>query len=407
MADDNPFGRCDDPFLQTAMERYVRSLDSGASRQNVTTVLKQWLSFAHSRGDDSFEVLDEPQDGPTLMRHYAAMLARRVDDGELAASSAKTYYDTVSGFLGHAVRDGHLDRNPALSNRAREPLPRDTSEADRQFWRDEERTAILRHVDERAHDAIDEHGFDALREVRDRALVYTLAYTGVRGAEILRHPRDDHEGRQGLRWKRVDLDASVMRVLGKSREWEEVPIPRQVHSALRRWRKMLQLPGDDGEEWPVDGEAGEWPVFVTLHRPTLSKALKSALRERGYSESEIEQVVSDDRKHVERIRDYDVRPSAMTTDGARQLMSRLCEAAGIDIDGEPLKLHGARRGIGELVYQQDRGEAQDLLRHKSMETTRQSYTHLEASEQAERVGDLIGDSDAGGDGDDPDDTTAP
>jgi hypothetical protein len=44
--------------------------------------------------------------------------------------------------------------------------------------------------------------------------------------------------------------------------------------------------------------------------------------------------------------------------------------------------------IGE-VYKRDRGEARDLERHKSMETTREAYSHLDAEEQRERLDELV------------------
>lgn len=47
---------------------------------------------------------------------------------------------------------------------------------------------------------------------------------------------------------------------------------------------------------------------------------------------------------------------ALTTEGARRVMQRLCEAAEVDVDEGYLKLHGSRRGMGELLYKRDRGE---------------------------------------------------
>jgi hypothetical protein len=41
----------------------------------------------------------------------------------------------------------------------------------------------------------------------------------------------------------------------------------------------------------------------------------------------------------------------------RNHMQMLCKQADIDIDGEYLKLHGARRGTGDMVFPVDRDEA--------------------------------------------------
>lgn len=73
----------------------------------------------------------------------------------------------------------------------------------------------------------------------------------------------------------------------------------------------------------------------------------------------------------------------------RSHMQTLCEEAGIDIKGEYLKLHGARRGLGDAVFRVMRGEAQDLLQHRSLQTTKDAYSHIEAEERAERVTDIL------------------
>jgi integrase len=93
------------------------------------------------------------------------------------------------------------------------------------------------------------------------------------------------------------------------------------------------------------------------------------------------------------LREYDVAPPALTTEGARSLMRRLTDAAGIDVDHEAgyLTLHGARRGLGDTIYRRDRGQAQDVLRHQSLSTTREAYQHVDAEKQADRLSDLLED----------------
>ncbi len=73
----------------------------------------------------------------------------------------------------------------------------------------------------------------------------------------------------------------------------------------------------------------------------------------------------------------------------RSHMQTLCEEAEIDIEEDYLKLHGARRGLGDAVFRVDRSEAQDLLRHHSLQTTKDAYSHIEAEERAERVSDIL------------------
>ena len=105
------------------------------------------------------------------MRRYAQRLGQRIPRSDITPSTARTYYSIMSGFLSFAVRDGVLDRNPARTDRVREPLPDD----DHQFWDRESREHILHYVNDRAYEAIEEKGGEAMQEVRDCAIVYLLA----------------------------------------------------------------------------------------------------------------------------------------------------------------------------------------------------------------------------------------
>ena len=59
-----------------------------------------------------------------------------------------------------------------LSEEERRELTNDTGERTaQQFWSAEDRTRLLRHVNKRAHDAVDERCSAATIEVRDRALI--------------------------------------------------------------------------------------------------------------------------------------------------------------------------------------------------------------------------------------------
>ena len=170
---------------------------------------------------------------------------------------------------------------------------------------------------------------DALVASRDRAAVVMLSLTGVRAAEIFASSRD--ERRNGLSWDDVDLDRGVATVLGKTRERQPVPLLDRVVSVLDRHRRLREPP------------SGEWPVFPTRHAPSLRRAARDRLAARGWDTDEIEATL-DERTGRE------VVPPALTTNGARSLLQRLCGDADIDIDGEYLNPHGSRRGPGSEIY---------------------------------------------------------
>jgi integrase len=71
-------------------------------------------------------------------------------------------------------------------------------------------------------------------------------------------------------------------------------------------------------------------------------------------------------------------------------MQDLCAAADIDIDGDYLKLHGARRGLGSDLYEADAELAQEVLRHQSVETTQESYRDVDMAQRREDVGEALG-----------------
>ena len=359
--------------LETAIQNYIDGQESGAYRKTADHVLRNWRGWLADRGTDSFEALNRDDSGPRTMRRYAEYLKRRSNaENGIAASTAHRNYETVRGFLTWCVRDGLLDTNPAAKETAESQLPTNPGSKEQQFWDSDDRRAILSYVDERAREAIDEDPSDAAEEARDRALVAVLAYTGVRGAEVFRTTNDTRRGRQGIRWSNVILDEDRLRVRGKSGDWEDARLPKQAKRPLEQWKRVQDPPSDD------------WPVFPTGHAPSKYDAVRDAVD--GDLEDELEE-----RDIDELLRDYDVAPPAITTQGARSMMKRLCEAAELDVDGGYLKPHGARRGIGELLYKRDRGEAQDHLRHQDQSTTREAYAHVDATEGAETASRMIED----------------
>ncbi|MEF8825357.1 MAG: site-specific integrase [Halapricum sp.] len=342
---------------------------SGTYAASAKSELTRWADWMAER-DYDLDTLEES--GPDVLRRYATRLRRRTQGGGIAASTAQTYFAYVSACLSFAVREGRLGRNPAQTETARELLPEDSRDrGDQQHWSPEQRAQLMEYVTERATSAIETDPFGAHTEARDRALVAMLYYAAVRGAEVLRHRQDERDGRQGLRWNRVDLDAGTMRILGKDQSWETAPIPSPALQPLRVLEKVQRPASDD------------WPVFATSHTPSLWKAAREQL------DADVDALVEDLGSIDAVLREYDVAPPALTTDGARSVLKRLTEAAEIDVGEGYLQPHGARRGMIGEVYKRDRGEAQDLGRHKSMETTRGAYSYLDAEEQRERLDDLV------------------
>ncbi|WP_336346150.1 tyrosine-type recombinase/integrase [Halalkalicoccus ordinarius] len=252
--------------------------------------------------------------------------------------------------------------NYARAGLAQESMPdrSTTQQIEQQFWTPKQREQILNYVNKRAHDAIDEKRFDAEIEARDRALVAVLAFTGVRGSEIFRSEHDNRTGRQGLRWRDVDLDEQTISVLGKTQQRQSAWLLEQAIPALERYQTIS------------DSASDEWPVFPTKHAPSLYQCARTHLREVEDKDKETIEGILEEHTIETVLRDYQI---AITTTGARSIMKRLCKATDIDVLTPPegpgyLQLHGARRGIGDTFYRMDRGTAQDLLRHQSLETTK-------------------------------------
>ena len=90
------------------------------------------------------------------------------------------------------------------------------------------------------------------------------------------------------------------------------------------------------------------------------------------------------------FREYEVVPPALSTNGARNLMKRLCEDTDVDVDGDYMKPHGARRGLGHELYANGHAElAQSALRHANIETTHKFYSDIKAAETAQQVDDVL------------------
>lgn len=347
---------------------------------DLQSVLPGWIDWMEGQGVASLEAV-EPTD---LARWARERLASRVKRGDLSAATAWKYFSYVSAYLDHCRRFEYLPSNPAATETATAPMPDRPagSSEDRQFWSPDQRRRLFDHADDRAREAIASEGRTPPGPVRDRALVAVIGYTGVRGAEVLRVTGDvdRREGRRGLRWTDLDLDDRTLRVLGKSQRSEAAPLTSKPVEPLERWRDVLDPPDES------------WPVFPTLHRPTLYRTARESLADRGVSEEQIERILDDHEEILDLYRERSLVPPALTTNGGRSVLERLTDRAGIDLDDDPhdyLTLHGGRRGVGEAYYRKaGHSAAQRTLRHADPGTTSEMYAHIEASELSE-VGDEV------------------
>ena len=358
--------------LSDALDEFVEGKSPNYAA-NLKRVVGKWIDWC---ADRDVQTLDDVE--VQTMARYADHLTRRVRAGQadadngIAASSAWTYYSQISAFLSWATKWEYIPENPADKGRAKDQLPPKPSGNDRgrQFWQPEQRQALMEYLNERAREAIHADDVDAFEPVRDRALGAVLAYTGVRGAEIL---ADRHDPRRtGITWADVDLEDGTITVLGKNQQVEPTPLPAQAVEPLSRLQTLLAPPD------------GDWPVFPSRHAPTLYETIEAA----GYDRPEGDP--------WQFVLDNMIAPPSLTTSGVRSLLKRWSQAADIpDLDaddGEYLTLHGARRGVGEKLYR-ERGAAaaQRTLRHADPSTTSQMYSHIEASELAEDNSDVFDD----------------
>lgn len=350
-----------DDDLEAAIQDRLADLDSGKYKRNNAHVLRlfaEWLR--RERGVETVEAIDS-QD----LRQFARALRESMDDDEsniTAGTTVTQYYDYVAAWLGWAVRDQYLDRNPARTETATEPLPEVSSDPDRQFWSDRERDAICATTDHLVDAALENaDNRDRLQAYRDRALVYLLAYSGCRGAELAAVSEDTK--RNGLRWSDLNLADGIVFVYGKSREWEEAPLFEPAINPLKRWKQQLTPASED------------WPVLPTMHLPTLYQQLPSDI------ETSPDTVWDD-------LRENELSPPSLGTDGVRRILKRLCADSQYEFP-DPLKPHGARRGLGDTLYQEQAELAQDALRHKSIETTHESYSEERTRRVKERGDELF------------------
>ena len=354
---------------------------SGNYRSDASRELDRFVEFLaqHEDAVTTFEGLESGH-----LREYARHLTRQ----GWATGTVRTYYAYVSAFCGWAVREGHLAENVAQRRNATEPIPDDGGHksGEQQAWSAEDRRQLTTFVDKQAREAIDNVGQDreaAIKACRDRALVYLLSYSGVRGAEILRDKSD--ERRQGLRWKDVYLEDRYVTVFAKKQRLDDRGLPGPAIHPFQAYQRVLNAPSPN------------WPVFPSFHRPTLSQRITETLTDRSYTETEIEDI-REDQSLIETCIEVDIAPPSITTDAGRHILKRLCERAGIELndDDEYLMPHGARRGAGEVLVRTSGHAAAARALDNSEEVVREHYSHIEAGDLAEQMTNAFEEADQQG-----------
>ncbi|WP_340100492.1 tyrosine-type recombinase/integrase [Salinibaculum salinum] len=385
--------------LASSFERYLqdkgkgRGGDGGNYRRNAARELErfaEWAAGDHGDDDRTGIVPDDVDREPTfndldarVFREYARHLA---GDRGLKQNTVQTYYRYISAWCGWCVNEGYLEAHYAQRASAMAPLPEDDGRkpGDQQAWTSEQRHALTRYVDDEARNAIETYTtlpedtnlldrqrarYAALKAARDRALVFVLAYTAVRVGELLRDPNDPR--RRGVRWEDLSLEDGSMDVYRKKQQWDAASLPDPVISPLRSYRKLMDPPTE------------RWPVFPTFDQRTLAGLVQEELADRGERPDAIDEQREEYARDLLLTLDEDIWPPSITTDGARSILQRLSEAAGIDIDHpkhEYLAPHGGRRGMGEVLVRAFGYTVAARYLDNSEEMVRERYSHIEAGE---------------------------
>ncbi|MDQ2052150.1 recombinase XerD [Natronolimnohabitans sp. A-GB9] len=325
-----------DTYLQRKAVGNPDGTGAGTYASNAESILRRWADWLErDHGVSSLFALEVAH-----MRAYADELRARADRGEYTASTAGTYYAVVRAFLSWCVRGGILESNPAATDAAEATLPTAEERSNGDYWTTDQRRRLEDYVRTRALEAasVDDRD-ERISRLREYAMVALLAHSGVRGSELFRVPDDDR--RTGATWDDVDFYTGTIRVLGKSQRLEEVAVLAPARTALRRYRVVLDPPAND------------WPLFPTRHAPSIARQVRETLRERGHDEEAVEELL-ESRTATELARERAIAPPAITTEGARSVLKRLCKEAGVDIDGDYLTPRGVR---GDRTDEQTRQEA--------------------------------------------------
>jgi len=335
---------------------------------------------------DSHSRFNEPT---ALFRAYA----RHLRGKDFAPSTVRTYYAYVSAWAGWCQQEGYFSEHYATRADAREPIPEEErSRSDtKQMWGPEERKRVTRTVDQLFHDAADElssihvddtldrerQRFKLLKTARNRALVYLLAYTGARTAEILADPRDSR--REGLLWEDVNLESQSATVYRKRRGWDDLALPEPVIAPLSQYRNRLSPP------------SAEWSVFPTFAYPKHATLVTDTLADRGWNEETIEEFRQEHARDFFILLQENITPPSATKRLATSVLTDLHEDHDVEMSetGERLEPHGGRRGMGEVMVREYGFPTAARFLDNSEEMVREAYSHLEAADQADQATQAI------------------
>ncbi|EMA53042.1 integrase family protein [Halococcus salifodinae DSM 8989] len=136
----------------------------------------------------------------------------------------------------------------------------------------------------------------------------------------------------------------------------------------------------------LDAPSENWPVFLSFHRPTLSRRITDMRTARAYTDAGIGDFQTD-HSQIEICTEFDITPPSMTTGAGRHVLKRLCDQAGIELgdDHDYLMPHGARRGAGEVLVRTSGHAAAARALDNSVEVIREHYSHIEAGELANQM----------------------
>lgn len=340
--------------IEAAVERYLdrksvgRTAEGGGTyAANAGSILGRWADWLDAEyGVAALEELERAH-----LKAYARYLSRQADSGEYAASTARTYFAVVRAFLSWCVEESIVPTNPAEAATVTDALPTPTDDSSSQHWSPRATHELESVVRQRANEA-DDGSEERLARLREYAMVALLAHAGLRGGELFRVPEDDR--RNGATWDDVDFYAGTIRVLGRGHELEDVSLPAAARTPLRRYRVALDPPTTD------------WPLFPTRHAPSIAASVRDTLADRGYDPDEIEPLF-DDATAIELATSRAIAPPAITTEGARSVLRRLCEDAGIDVDGNYLTPRGVRRNRSTESYRREATASKPTLRASVLE----------------------------------------
>ena len=286
--------------MKALLRRYLRHLqdERNLSANTLRAYRRDLERFLHFLAIDylgrELKTLSPTDADSMAVRSYLSGLAL----ANVGARSRARALSALRGFFRYAVREGERADDPTLGV----PAPKQPKQLPRHL-RPGEIENLLEAAD----------GDEPLQR-RDRAILEVLYASGLRVGELV-----------SLDWGDLDLEARVLRVVGKGGRERMVPFGRPAESALRRWSECW------GEVRGA-GDATE-PVFLNHKGGRLSD------------------------RSVRRIVDRYVQEAAVAA-GVHPHTLRHTFATHLLEGGADLKA------------------IQELLGHSSLSTT-QKYTHIE------------------------------